>query len=112
MLAPTRPLLQITIVSSGSRWRLILRGELGLGSGRDLTDAAATLAATGIAAVDLDLAAVTFMDSAGWEAVDSARAQIAAAGGTAELVAISPVVSRYLEAAGRLLRPGPPVGLS
>jgi anti-anti-sigma factor len=100
MLAPTRQLLDITVVCSGSRRRIILGGELDLDSGRALVDVAVVLAAAGVAGVDIDLTEVSFIDTAGWEAVGEARRRIAAGGGASTVVAVSPAVTRFWELAG------------
>jgi anti-anti-sigma factor len=92
------PLIDMTVVWDGRRWRIIVRGELDLRSGQELEDMAGVLDPK--RGVDIDLGAVTFVDTAGWHAVASARAQVQGAGGASDLVAVSPAVTRYLDLAG------------
>jgi len=72
--------IEITIVCVGSRWQLVVEGEVDLRTGRDIADVAAALARAGVAAADIDLSAVSFVDTAGWRAVGAARAALEASG--------------------------------
>jgi len=87
--------------SEGSRAVVALRGELDM-SGVPLVAAEVTgaLARPGVTAVDLDLAAVTFLDSAGLNCLLKAQAEAAAAGIPLHVAAASPGVRRVVELAG------------
>jgi anti-anti-sigma factor len=97
MLAPPRPLIDMTVVWNGFRWRIVVRGELDLRSGQELMDVVGVLASGDLVVVDIDLADVTFIDSAGWEAVTTARRLIEATGGACAVAAAGPAVHRYLD---------------
>lgn len=99
MLAPTRSQFDMTVVWNGSRWRIIVRGELDLRSGDELADVAGVLAAAEVVDLDIDLADVSFIDTAGWAAVATARHRIEATGGTTAVATVSPAVTRYLDLA-------------
>jgi anti-anti-sigma factor len=95
MLAPAPPMIDLTAEWNGFCWRILVRGELDLRSGEELVDVAGILASGDT--VELDLADVTFIDTAGWEAVAGARRIVESAGGASLVTATSPVVRRYLE---------------
>jgi anti-anti-sigma factor len=101
MLVPLPALIDMTVVWTGYRWRIIVRGELDLRSGQELEDVAGILDPR--RGVDIDLGDITFIDTAGWQAVVAARNRILGAGGACDLVAVSPAVYRYLDLAGACL---------
>ncbi len=103
MLASTHSPLDLTVVFTSGRWRVTGRGELDLSSGPDVVAAAGVLCTAGAAAVDFDLADISFVDTSGWSAVVEARGRIEKAGADTALVALSPAVTRLvglLETAG------------
>jgi anti-anti-sigma factor len=101
MRDPLPALIDMTVVWTGSRWRIIVRGELDLRSGQELEDVAGILDPR--RGIDIDLGAITFIDTAGWQAVASARDRVRGAGGASDLVDVSPAVHRYLDLAGASL---------
>jgi anti-anti-sigma factor len=98
MSTPHRTLVELTVVCIGSRWRIIVGGELDLGSGPDLVEVAGVLAAAGVPVVEIDLAAVSFIDTSGWRAVGDARALLAAHGASSVVTSLSPAVTQLVEA--------------
>ncbi len=88
--------LELAAVCVGSRWRLILRGELDLATAGLLVDAAGILGEAAVVHADVDLHDVTFVDGAGWRAVEEAHRRILAGGGTCRVSATSPAVERFL----------------
>jgi anti-sigma B factor antagonist len=97
MPVATRPLFDLTVVSTGPRWRVAIRGELDLASGQDLKDVVEVLLAANGVRIDIDLAGVTFIDTAGWEAVAVARRLVTDTGGVSNVVAGSAVVTRFVD---------------
>ncbi len=98
MTTTTRPLLDLTVVCVGSAWRLVVAGELDTASGGLLIETAESLVtAAHPERADIDLAAVTFADTAGWRAVQTARRRITDAGGESSVVAVSPPLRRLLD---------------
>ena len=96
-----RGLVAVEVRSDGPRALLELRGELDM-SGVALVTAevAALLGRPGVTAVDVDLGAVTFLDSAGLNCLLKLQAEAAAAGIPLLVVAASPGVRRVVELAG------------
>jgi anti-anti-sigma factor len=105
VLAVTPPLLDVIVVCDRAAWRVIVAGELDLASGGELAHVAESVASAGPEHVDIDLSRVTFVDMAGWRAVQAARQQIEAVGGTSRISATSSAVDRalgrYLSATAR-----------
>jgi anti-anti-sigma factor len=93
--------LAVEVRSDGPHAVLVLRGELDM-AGVALVTArvAATRAHPDVTAVDLDLSAVTFLDSAGLNCLLKAQAEAAAAGIPLQVVAASPGVRRVVDLAG------------
>lgn len=93
--------LAVEVRSEGPQAALVLRGELDM-AGVALVTArvAAALARPDVTAVDLDLAAVTFLDSAGLNCLMKAQAEAAEAGIRLQVVAASHGVRRVVELAG------------
>jgi anti-anti-sigma factor len=106
MIAPPGPLIEMTVVCDRSGWRILVRGELDLSSGQELLHVVTTLAAARMPVVTLDLAGVTFIDTAGWDAVLAARQAIEAAGGVAAMAPVSATVTRFATLAGGAERLG------
>lgn len=82
-------------IIAGERWLVVVEGEVDLATAPSLTSGLASL--DGVLDVDLDLAAVTFMDSSGLHALFAA-----ARDGRRELrlIAASPQVQRLLDMSG------------
>ena len=97
MLPTNRPLLDITVRHLPAVSLLSVAGELDTATGGELVAAAASVAAADPVHVDIDLSGVTFTDTAGWRAIQSACRQVTDTGGTASVVAMSPAVT-YLVA--------------
>lgn len=93
--------LAVEVRSEGTHAVLALRGELDM-AGVALVTArvAAALARPGVTGVDLDLGAVTFLDSAGLNCLLKAQAEAVAAGVPLQVAAASPGVQRVVELAG------------
>lgn len=93
--------LAVEVRSEGPHAVLALRGELDMAGVALVTSrVAAALARPDVTAVDLDLVAVTFLDSAGLNCLLKAQAEAAAAGIPLQVVAASPGVKRVVELAG------------
>jgi anti-anti-sigma factor len=88
--------VDMTVVCIGSRWRIVVRGELDLATGGHLLRVGQVLASARVIGADIDLADVSFIDTAGWRAVEATRQAILDAGGTSCLVAVSATVDRLL----------------
>ena len=78
--------------------RLVIVGEVDLDSVGTLTSALDEARACGL--VDVDLAGVTYMDSAGLRCLMTANADVAQQGGHLRVSAASNIVTRLIEIAG------------
>lgn len=94
-------MLAVDVRSEGPQAALVLRGELDM-AGVALVTArvAAALARPDVTAVDLDLTAVSFIDSAGLNCLVKAQAEAAEAGIPLQVAAASLGVRRVIEMAG------------
>ena len=100
---------RLTIACEADRWTLSVSGDLDLAREADLAQVAEVLAARQVPHVSIDLGHVTFIDSAGYRAVERAAAVLGAAGTRVRVVNPSRAVARLtavLEAAGEQVTPG------
>ena len=79
---------------------IVVRGEIDAATAPALTADLGRALATGSGPVEVDLSAVTFIDSSGLRALIIARHEAEAVGNTLRIVATSDVVSRLLEVTG------------
>jgi len=84
-------------VAAGTRSLLRCRGELDAATAPVLAEALDRL---GTADVSLDLAEVSFMDSAGVQVIAGVTRRLSASGGSLDVRAVSPVVERVLVITG------------
>ncbi|MHB1928436.1 MAG: STAS domain-containing protein [Acidimicrobiales bacterium] len=94
--APLPPLVQIVVTASGTTCEVVVAGELDLGTGSELVDVAAVLASYRVPVVELDLAGVSFIDTAGWRAVERSLDVLAEVGSVAAVVRRSARVDHLL----------------
>jgi anti-sigma B factor antagonist len=90
----------IDTVTDGDRVRLVLRGELDLLAAPSLRTALVEASHHDGAMIELDLSAVSFIDSTGISVILQAWQRANAEGGRVVLAAASPVVARVIEATG------------
>lgn len=93
------PYLWVTVDADASPRRIVVRGELDAASAGDLVDGFGSVDATGVG-VDLDLAAVTFMDSSGLRSIIEAYRRARAAGFRLQVTAASEPVRRVFDLTG------------
>jgi anti-sigma B factor antagonist len=89
----------VDTTTDGDRVRLVARGELDLLAAPNLRSALEATHHDG-ATIDLDLSAVTFIDSTGISVILQAWQRANAEGGRLVVGAASPVVARVIEATG------------
>jgi anti-anti-sigma factor len=98
---PEHDPLSVKVTDSGEWWcQLEVSGELDLATGPMLRQAVGEALGRGRRQVAVDAGALTFMDSSGLVALVAARNDVAAAGGTFRLTAVSPQVAALLEMTG------------
>jgi anti-sigma B factor antagonist len=90
----------VDTITEGERVRLVVSGELDLLAAPHLRSALLEAGRHDGATIDLDLSAVTFIDSTGISVILQAWQRANAAGGRLVLGAASPVVARVIEATG------------
>ncbi len=105
MPTPMTPPVHIAVATSGTTSEVVVDGELDLCAGRDLRDAAAALASCRPPIVEVDLAGVSFVDTAGWQALGSSLDLLAESGSVVSVVHRSPAVDRLVDALRRGDRP-------
>ena len=98
MPTSTTPLVHIAVATSGTTSEVVVGGELDLWSGRELRDVAAALASCRPPIVEVDLAGVSFVDTAGWQALGSSLDLLVESGSVAAVVRRSPAVDRLVDA--------------
>ncbi len=86
---------RIAVVSDPSGWQVLVSGELDLCSGRELLEVCSVLAAHRVGVVAVDLAGVSFVDPAGWRAVEESLRELATAGRPATVRRSSEPVRRF-----------------
>ena len=100
---------RMTIACEADRWTLFVSGDVDLARDADLASVAQVLADRRVSHVAIDLGHVTFIDCAGYRAVERAAAVLRAAGTRVRVVNPSRAVARLiaaLETAGEQVAPG------
>lgn len=100
--APEPHAVQIVLVTSGATCEVVVAGELDLRSGRELLDVASVLASYRAPLVELDLAEVSFCDTAGWRAIERSLDVLSEVGTVAVVRRRSPAVDRLEASLTRL----------
>ena len=90
--------MAIDVHVHGDTARLVIVGEVDLDTVGELTSALDEVRSCGL--VDVDLAGVTYMDSAGLRCLMTANADIEELGGHLRVSAASNIVTRLIEIAG------------
>ena len=99
---PATPRFHIDVDCRPDRWSLRLAGGLDIDTGRQLIELGRVLGEGRPGVVEIDLAAVDFLDSSGLDALARTCSMVRAAGGTPEVLGTgSPAVQRLLEALAR-----------
>jgi anti-anti-sigma factor len=92
--------LRISVTAGTGHTLVTLAGECDLNTGRQLRDVLTSEVSRGAQRLIVDLSALAFMDSTGYQVLLSTRSLLAVRGGTLVLVAPQPVVARILELTG------------
>lgn len=96
----SRPALSIAVHHAGSRSIVTLTGELDLAAVDAFSTALREVRAAGSKRVEVDAGELTFVDSAGLQALLVARRVTVAGGGAFTLVHVSPALRRMLALSG------------